>query len=136
MICNSLIDDLKRAIKENRFFEKIDVIYAFPAGIKPTRLKNEMIALGIEKIELSSCEIDSSARSGNISVFADVFIPLKYGGERAGLIFDKLCRCFFEYNVLSITASRLAVDEAAGAYVFKCMFTFKDKVDFGGESDE
>ncbi len=136
MMLESLIDNLKNVIKQNPFFESIGVIHAFPAAIKPTRLKNEMIALGIEKIELSSCEIDSSTRAGEISVFADIFVPFRYGGARAGLVFDKLCRCFFDYNVLSIAASRLAVDEAAGAYVLKCVFTFKDKVDFGGEADE
>lgn len=69
------------------------------------------------------------SNAGSISVFADIFVPLKTDNGRACDIFSRLCRCFGRYNVISVSAQRITVDMNTASYVMKTAFTFNDEIE-------
>lgn len=129
------IDDItltvRKLIRADTFFENISVINAFPNRMKSTRLSRPVIAVGVDTIEMESEQIESSSRSGAVSVFADIFLPTDSDISRLENIFSNLCRCFNRFNILSIRTSRVKFDDYAQAYVMKTVFTFNDEIEFG-----
>ena len=105
------------------------IIKAYPCTAAPARLSKETIALGFEKVDFSSVSVDDNSRAGSISVFADIFVPLKTDNGRACDIFSRLCRCFGRYNVISVSAQRITVDMNTASYVMKTAFTFNDEIE-------
>ncbi len=131
------IDDItltiKKIIREDAFFENTGVINAFPNRMKSTRLHKPVIALGVDNIEMESEQIESSSRSGQISVFADIFLPTSSGISELENIFSNLCRCFNHFNIISIRTGRIEFDDYAQTYVMKTVFTFNDEIEFGSD---
>lgn len=128
--------NIKKLIKSDAFFENINVISAFPDKMKSTRLKQPVIAIGIDNIEMASDRIDESSRRGDICVFADIFLPTQFDIGMMEKIFSKLCTCFDSFNILSIKTGRSRFDSYAQAYVLDTVFTFNDNIEFGSENDE
>ncbi len=129
MKIESLIDNLIKVISEDSYFSDIKLIKAYPCTIAPTRIGVETVAFGLDKISLSSSSVDDSNRDGDVSVFADIFIPIKTENSRAGEIFSRLCKCLSIYNILSVSAERITVDVNTSAYVLKTVFTFNDEIE-------
>lgn len=129
MRVENIIDELIALIKSDAYFSNIKVIKAYPCTAAPTRITAETVALGLEKINLSSASVDDSNRSGDVSVFADIFIPVKDNNGRASDIFTRLCSCCSVYNILSVSAQRITVDITTAAYVLKTVFTFNDEIE-------
>lgn len=136
MNMNHLLDSIISLLKNDGSFNDIAIVKAYPPSVKPTRLSRIYIALGISEINMHSCSIDCSARAGEVSVFADIFIPFKMDNSCACEVFTKICNALSIYNILSVSASRLTADEQVQASVLKTKITFNDEISFGGDSDE
>lgn len=134
MDINSLLSRVVGLIKYDGKFSKISVIQAYPSVVKSTRLNKICVAVGISGVNLHPSQIDSPARAGEVSVFVDIFIPFKMDGIHASDVFIDICDILSRsYNVMSVSASRLAVDECIQASVLKTSFTIYDQISFGGD---
>lgn len=129
MKIENIIDRLIEVISADDYFSDIKIIKAYPCTIAPSRIATETVALGFDEIRLSSASVDDSNRAGDISVFVDIFIPIKMENSRACDIFSRICRCFYVYNILSVSAQRMEVDINTSAYVLKTVFTFNDEIE-------
>lgn len=129
MKIESFMDEFIGLIKSDDYFSDMKIIKAYPCTAAPVRLSKETIALGFEKVDFSSVSVDDNSRAGSISVFADIFVPLKTDNGRACDIFSRLCRCFGRYNVISVSAQRITVDMNTASYVMKTAFTFNDEIE-------
>lgn len=129
MRLEKLLDRLIDIIKTDDYFADIKVMKAYPCAIAPTRILKDTVALGIEGVELLSVSVDDSNRAGDISVFADIFIPVKKDNGKAYEIFTELCRCLCIFNVIRISAQRIAVDANTASYVLKTVITFNDEIE-------
>ena len=129
MKIENTIDKLIEVISADDYFNDIKIIKAYPCSIAPTRIVTETVALGFDEIRLSSASVDESGRAGDLSVFVDIFIPIKTDNSRASEIFARICKCFYAYNILSVSAQRIAVDVNTASYVLKTVFTFNDEIE-------
>lgn len=132
MRLDTVLDELIGVINSNDYFKDVRIIKAYPFDIKPTRPSHPYIALGIEGIDMQSSSIDSAQRSGQLSVFADVFVPSKQSGEKIYDIFSNMCEVLSCFNVLSIKAFRIQYDTYTQSNVLKSVITFHDELVFGG----
>lgn len=129
MKIENVLDALIHLIESDDYFSSVNILKAYPCSPAPSRLAGETVALGLEKIKMSSSSVDENNRTGEISVFADIFIPVKKSNDRAFDILSRLCGCFCIYNVLSVSAQRIAVDVNTASYVLKTVFTFNDEIE-------
>ena len=129
MRVENMVDELIYLIKSDDYFSDITVMKAYPCTAAPTRIAKKTVALGLENIDLSSSSVGESNRAGNVSVFADIFVPLKSENSKTCEIFTRLCRCFYVYPILSISAQRITVDINTSSYVLKTKFTFNDEIE-------
>lgn len=129
MRIENIINELEELIKADGYFENIDVVKAYPRHPAPTRNSRETVALGIDSIDMDSPEADGSARSGNIAVFADIFVPIKLSNSLAFEILEKLCSVLCAFNVLSVSAQRITFDTDTSSYLLKTVFTFNDEIE-------
>lgn len=136
MRLDTLLDELIGIIKGDTYFDNIRVIKAYPSDIKPTRLNCPYIALGLSEIDMNSSSIDSSQRSGTISVFADIYVSGRCDGAIICDVFTRLCEVLSCFNVLSIKAGRTQYDTYTQANVLKGVITFDDEITFGGALNE
>lgn len=136
MRIDTIIDELICALKKDDFFNDKRIVYSYPAATKPTRISKSYIALGLGEINLESSELATSTRAGDVSINIDVFVPLKLSGEQASIIFNHICACLGGYNVLSIKAQRLEIDNDIQAYSLKTSITLGGEIDFGGGQNE
>lgn len=132
---DTLISGIVEDIKDDSYFADMKIINAYPNEIKPTRLSCVYIALGISEINIKPNQIDFSHKAGEVSVFADIYIPIR-SNENMGEIFTQLCRVMNYYNLSSVRTYRMTADRDAEANVLKAVFTFVDCVDFGGDDGE
>lgn len=132
MTLDSILYDIKDKMNKSPAFKGIKVITAYENKIKPTRLNNPVIALGFDCINLDSQSIDESERSGEIKIFADIYVPQKSKAYNAQEIFVNICELMGCFNVLSVSAGRLAYDAQAQAFLLNAGLCFRDTVDFGG----
>lgn len=132
MRLDTILDELIRLIKSDDYFDNIKVIKAYPSDVKPTRLNSPYIAVGLGEVDMHSSSIDSAQRSGQISVFADVYVSGREDGAIIYDIFTRLCKVLSCFNVLSIKADRTQYDTYTQANVLKGVITFDDEITFGG----
>lgn len=125
---DNMLDSVISMLKENDYFSDIKVIKAYPCSAAPTRLAAETVAVGFDEINFSSSSVDESIRDGEVTIFIDIFVPLKANNARAIDIFTEICRCFNSFNILSVRCERMAVDVSTAAYVLKTAFTFNNEI--------
>lgn len=136
MRLDTVLDELIRIIKGDTYFDHIKVIKAYPSDVKPTRLNCPYVAIGLSEIDMHSSSIDSSKRSGMISVFADIYVSGRCDGAIIYDIFTRLCEVLSCFNVLSIKAEHAQYDTYTQANVLKGVITFDDEITFGGALNE
>ncbi len=128
---NGLIDE----IKNDSYFSDMKIVNAYSALQKPTRLSRVYIALGVCEISLEKNHIDFTDKAGDVSVFADIFVPLN-SDFNVSEIFSRLCKVLNYYNISSIKAQTITSDRDIEAILLKTVFTFSDEISFGGDEDE
>lgn len=132
MTLDGILNEVKEKLTQSQLFSGVKIIGAFENKLKPTKLKNPVISLGIDSVDLSSDSIDESSRNGEIKIFADIFVPLNGSALNTQDIFLNICKTLSCYNVLSVTAQRLVVDETTQTFLLKTNVCFRDTLEFGG----
>lgn len=136
MKIDGITESIIKRLRQDDGFKNITVTSAYPAGIKPTRLGRVCVAVGIGKISVNPVCIDDEVHGGEVTVFADIFIPLRDDCRRAQKIFARMCACLADFGIASISAERITADSAVEAYVLKTAVTLSDRAEFGGDADE
>lgn len=136
MRLDSVIDEVISLIKSNSFFDDKRVMYSFPSYEKPTRLRHTYICLGLGELELEASSLDASKRAGELVLNIDIFAPLNSDSRHLLVVLSRLCECLNAYNVLSISASEISIDNEAQAYTLKSKITLGGELDFGGGDNE
>lgn len=136
MRLDMILDEIINLIKKDDYFNDIKVAKAYPCSAVPTKITKCIVAFGFDEIRLNSNQLDEGTRAGSVSIFADIFIPIKQNSTKGVEIFSRLCNVLSVYNVASVSAERLAVDRQTQTYVLKTGITFYDELLFGGGTDE
>lgn len=129
----SFVNRLAKGIKQELSEKKVDIINAYPSSLKPTVLTSPVIAIGLESAKLIPDSIDEERASGEICVFADIFIPAGMKSTIAIDIFNSVCKVAGVFGIVSVSAERLSYDKLLSAYVMKTSYKFNDELIFGGE---
>lgn len=130
----SLLDSFARILKSDEYFDSVKIISAYPFTVKPTMLKENVIALGFSDISINDCCIGGDETDGYVKIFADIFVPLKEDGRIACQIFTRMCDDLKDMNIVAVSAQRIYSDSKSTAYVMKTQFTFRGAIEFGGDS--
>ncbi len=133
---NGIVNNLISLVKKDKYFKEIEVVEAYPCREVATRLNRCIVVFGIDEVKMESYQVDDNARSGSVSIFADIFVPIRRSSRKAGEIFSKICCCLNIYNVISVSAERITVDKNTQTYVLKSKITFNDEIIFRSEEDE
>lgn len=136
MVLKNVLAKIKASLEENDYFDSIKITNAYVAEKKPTRLNCRVIALGIEKIDFNSSSVGQNYRTGDIRLFADVFLPACDDTSFYGEIICEICKSLYDYNVLSISADRIKYDTSVQAYIMKCTICLGDVIQLGGTENE
>ncbi len=129
-----MIDELMNTIKSDNRFKDVKIIKAYPNYDKPTRLSRAHIAIGIMKMNFEPYQIDDSEKAGELTIFADLFCPLKWDNSELTKLFSGLCNTIAKYNITSIQAEKITADANTQAYQLKTTITFYNAFDFGGDA--
>lgn len=131
---DNLLHQFTDTIKKNSYFENMKIVTAYPCEISPSRLSKVVIAVGISGADFFARGAGEEDVSGNIEVFADIFVPWRMKDNRTEEIFTHICEISVQCGAVSIKADRIMSDKATGCYVLKSVFTFNDELVFGGET--
>lgn len=129
---DEILIEIKEKFSQSSLFQGVKIIMAYENRSKPVRLANPVVALGIDSVELSSDSVGENSRSGEIKVFADIFVPTDSDVINPQEIFINICKLLACYNVLSVTAQRMVYDSQTQSYLLAASVCFRDMVDFGG----
>lgn len=130
----SVLSDFIHKLEADEFFENIRITRAYPDVIKPTRLKNAVVAVGIKNIEVDENSIGQDIKSGSYSIFANIYVPHAYDKRSFEQIVFRICRDISELNVVAIEISEITVNSTAECLVMRSVFTFNDEICFKEES--
>lgn len=129
----NIIDTLIENLKKDNGFENVKLIKAYPNYDKPTRLSRIYIAMGIMEMNLAPYQMDYPAQAGELTIFADLYCPLKWDSGELTKLFSKLCNAVKGYNPTSIRAEKITADAVTQSYQLKTAITFYNEFDLGGE---
>lgn len=132
----AFVDGFVNALKKMECLDKAKIINSYPFCKIPTLIKQPIVAVGFDNAMLKPDQIGSDIKSGNVSVYANVYIPADAYGKISADIFSGICTVASALNVTAISSKGIEYDKAAGVYVMKNVFTFNDEIDFGGEQGE
>ena len=119
-----------------RFFADVQITRAFPRTVKPTVLKNTVIAVGIQEIHIDDASIGGDVKTGFFSVFADIFVPFSDESATPEKFVFRICRDTADFRIVSVRVSEIKTNSTAGCYVMRAVFTFHNEIVFGGNGDE
>lgn len=132
----TLLDDFVSVLRKDEYFKEIKITQAYPFSVKPTALKDSIIAVGCSDISMNNCHIGFRETAGDVGLFADIFVPMKYGSAKVTEIFTRLCLVLKEMNIISIQAQRIYADSETMAYVMKTQLNFRGELELGGDGGE
>ncbi|MCM1432335.1 MAG: hypothetical protein NC119_00120 [Clostridiales bacterium] len=128
----NIVPEIKSVLKSSKKMIGAKIISGFPAGNKPTKIENVVISLGIERVDFEPAEIEDSTRTGQVSIYADIYAPAKLKGDISYRVLCILCDSLKDYNIISISAQKMEYQKDIQAFVTKTVITFSDKFTFGG----
>lgn len=132
----NILKSFAEKILSDRFFADIQITHAYPSLIKPTFLKNAVVAYGIKGIELEDHSLGESIKAGTFSIFTDIFVPFSFDRATPEKIVFRICRDTADFNLVSISISEISADSICECYVMKAVFTFNNELSFRGDEDE
>lgn len=128
-----IMDKLINEISSDDNFKNVKIIKAYPSCDKPTRISRAYIAMGIMGMNLEPYQMDYPDQAGELTIFADLFCPLKRNSDELTKLFSRLCSMLQKYNITAIRTEQITADTNTQAYQLKTAITFYNKFDFGGE---
>lgn len=122
-------------ILDDKFFADIQITRAFPGVIKPTLLKNAVIAVGLKSLEADESSLGDNVKTGSFSIFTDIYVPFSDDLTTAEKIIFRICKNTAAFNISAVSISEMSADSLAECYVMRAVFTFNSELDFRGEYD-
>lgn len=132
----SFLNDFAGYMKNDGFFKDIKIISAYPLCKKPVKLLHPVVAVGFSNVKVSPHQIGSNAKAGEVSLFADIYVPSNMKTDCICDIFCRICASAGQMNISSVSCGKTEYDKTAEAYVTKTVVTFNDEISFGGENGE
>lgn len=132
----SFLNDFVRFMKNDEFFSGVKIIHAYPFNKKPERLDYPIVAVGFSQIRLKPKHIGSNIKSGEVSIFADIYVPSKMKTDCIYDIMCHICNAAGHMNASSVFCDNTEYYKKAEAYITKIFITFNSEVSFGGENGE
>lgn len=136
MKLDNAVDKIKELLKSNSALADATIITAFPDRLKPTRLESILIAVGINELALAPASLESSDRAGQLSIFADIFVPPSFGSDALLSTLSEICSALDACCIVSIRADKPSYSRDMQAVVLKTEITFSDRITFGGDCNE
>lgn len=136
MRLDNAIEEVEALLRNSTELQNAKIITAFPDSIKPTRLEKILVAVGMNELELASSELESSNRAGQLSIFADIFVPTSLGCSALLSTLTGICRALDAYCVVSIKAEKPYYSKDVQATVLETIITFSDRITLGGDGIE
>lgn len=131
-----IITDFIELITADEYFKDIQIIRAYPGVIKPTLLKNAVVAVGMKEINVEDSSLGENVKTGTISVFANIYVPYSFDKSKFEKIVFRICRNVAEFNIVAVKISEITVNSASECFVMKVVFTFNDELCFRDDEDE
>lgn len=131
-----ILNEFLSRLLDDGFFADIQLTRAYPNAVKPTVLKNTVVAVGIRSIELDDNAVHENVKAGTFSVFTDVFLPFESDETVPEAIVFRICRDVSDFNIVSINISEIKANSLAQCYSMRAVFTFNNELFFGGKADE
>ncbi|MCH5314983.1 MAG: hypothetical protein J1E81_03635 [Eubacterium sp.] len=136
MRLDNAVSEIEALLKNSSELSDAKIITAFPDAIKPTRLDKALVAIGISELDIAPSELESSNRAGNLSIFADIFVPSSLGSTAPLNTLVSVCKALDAYCIVSIKADKPYYSREVQAVVLKTVITFSDRITFGGDDNE
>ena len=73
-----IMTDFIELITADEYFKDIQILRAYPGGIKSTLLENAVVAVGLKEINVEDSSLGESVKTGTISVFANIYVPYSF----------------------------------------------------------
>ncbi len=133
----SVISCFIKVIKSNSYFDDIKVIPSYSAVVKPTFMKKPVVAISIGNGDVKKYAVGEENQSGNLTVYAAVYVPFELGGQTGAEVAKHLCVAASSFpGVVGVSVNKPYVNSATNCVVTKAGFTLSDEFDFGGDYDE
>ena len=136
MNIDTLSDELASLLKSDAGLADVKIVSAYPYSVRPSAIKESVIAIGFSDITLENCHLGSVEKAGEVKLFADIFVPVNSGSNSAHRIFVRICRALESMHIAGISAQRIYVDAHTQSYVMKTEITLKGKPELGGDGGE
>ena len=131
-----IMTDFIELITADEYFKDIQILRAYPGGIKSTLLENAVVAVGLKEINVEDSSLGESVKTGTISVFANIYVPYSFDKRNNKKIVFRICRNVAEFNIVSVNISEITANSASECFVMKVVFTFNDELCFRDDEDE
>ncbi|MDE6123947.1 MAG: hypothetical protein K2G22_01785 [Eubacterium sp.] len=131
-----MMPDFIELITADEYFKDIQVTRAYPGVIKPTLLKNAVVAVGIKEINVEDSSLGENVKTGSISVFANIYVPYSFDKSNFEKIVFRICSNVAEFNIVSVNVSEITANSASECFVMKAVFTFNNELCFRNDEDE
>lgn len=135
MQAEKILAEFLGRILDDRFFASVQITRAFPGAVKPTVLKQPVIAAGIKSIDVDDSSLGSDVKSGTFSVFADIFVPFSNDKTVPEQFVFRICRNTADFNIVSISISEMKADTVSECYIMRAVFKFNNEISFRGDEN-
>ncbi|MDE7124220.1 MAG: hypothetical protein K2N83_01855, partial [Eubacterium sp.] len=112
-----IMPDFIELITADEYFKDIQVTRAYPGVIKPTLLKNAVVAVGIKEINVEDSSLGENVKTGSISVFANIYVPYSFDKSNFEKIVFRICSNVAEFNIVSVNISEITANSASECFV-------------------
>ena len=131
-----IVSDFIEKIKADKYFNDIQVTRAYPNAIKPTLLKNAVVAVGIKEINVDENSLGENIKAGTVSLFANIYVPYSFDKGNFEKIVFRICSIASDFNIVSVNISEISTNSVAECFVMKAVFTFNNEICFKDDEDE
>lgn len=132
---SKIINQLIEIFKADDYLGDIKIVRAFEPPIKPTLLKTPAIALGIKEINIDEACVGGDAKRGSVSIFANIYIPIKCRGASAEEIMCRICACADCFGIASVSAGEMVFDSKTECFAVKTAIAFNGEIMIGGNDE-
>lgn len=105
------------------------VIYGYPTGTKPTRLRYPRLVVALNSAATNAVCIGGDGKRVQTGISISIYLPTQSSGSGCQTIYGHLMDCLVFSDAVAVTkatASAISVDSNADAYVMHCQFVVEE----------
>lgn len=136
MRCDELCQTAVALLKGSELGQSAKIIRSMP-DVKLTVIKEQpVIALGIEKTELSPVGIGEENYVGEVVLNLNIYVPYRLKSALACALLSETLGVLAAMNIKKIAADGIFGDKQLSCYVLKTKLSFFDEYENGGDGGE